>query len=597
MNNKKTIWQRLSTVVNGEMNPMALEQGGNDLFTPDNSDKDLLVAKSKEELRLKTLEAQQTKYIEDQYTSIVKDRYQKSVFYETTRYSSYIDFEAMEYFPEIAAALDIMSEESTTLHDDGKMLSIRSDSERVKNILEHLFYNILDINSNLPAWTRNTVKYGDNFIHLQSKPKKGIVRVSQLTNIEIKRVEGDPITGDGKTKFLWEVKNAEYSNMEIAHFRLIGDDKKLPYGTSVCEKARKIWKMLSLAEDAMMVYRLSRAPERRVFKIDVGNIDEKDVESYVQRIAGKFKRTSQVNQQNGQIDLRYNVLTQDEDYFIPVRNGQNGTVIDTLQGASNLSEIGDIEFLQNKLFAALRVPKTFLGFGEAAGDGKNLSLQDVRFARTINRIQQAMLQELNKIALIHLFLLGFEGEDLNNFTLALANPSSQAEMLKIEILTAKLDAYIKAVTDAGNGFAPYSMTMAMKFILGLSEDEIIENLRQQRLEKAESLRNSPEVLPTKNLNSGIFDNMDKKFQDNGESNNNSIEGGEEPGGMTDIPAPGGGPNMSGPDMGGGETPIDLPAPEGGNELPNVNESKLIIEESDFMDQIKKNIQDVNQLIG
>jgi len=593
---KQSTWNKLGKILGGAVNPMALEKSDIDgLLEPQQPANSVFT--SREEYEAELLKRQQQKFQGDQYKKISNDAYQKSVYYESTRMASYIDYEQMEFYPEIAAALNIMAEESTCLFDSGKMLEIRSSSERIKNILEHLFNNILQINVTLPAWTRNVCKYGDNFVYLRTEEGKGITKAVQMKNLEINRIEGNYFNNvkniDNKNetdhvKFEWKQSNETFSEWQIAHFRLIGDDKKLPYGTSVLDCVRKIWKMLSLAEDAMMVYRISRAPERRVFKIDVGNIDPDDVENYVQKIANKFKKTSQVNQINGQLDFRYNMLTQDEDYFLPIRNQQNGTVIDTLQGASNLSEIGDIEHLQNKLFSGLRVPKTFLGFSEAAGDGKNLSMQDVRFARTINRIQQAMLMELNKIAIIHLYLLGFEDEVMN-FSLALANPSSQAEMLKLEILGVKLDTFIKAVTPIGDGgFAPMSFTEASKQILGKSDDEIKLTLQQQRIERAEAIRNTPEVLASKNINSGIFDNLDKRYTDNTENNaNNSLEnpeGGEaDPNGLP--PTPMGGSAM--PDMGaaGGDLP-DIPA-DGGN----LQERNTLLSEN-----INKNIDNVNKLL-
>ena len=277
---------------------------------------------------------------------------------------------------------------------------------------------------------------------------------------------------------------------------------------------------------------------------------------------------------------------------------------------SNLSDIMDITFLQNKLFAALRVPKSFLGFEETAGDGKSLSMMDVRFGRTINRIQQAMLMELNKIAIIHLYLLGFE-EEWNNFSLALSNPSSQAEMLKMEIMGTKLDNYIKAVADAGNGFGAFSMTKAKKEILGMSEDEIILDLQQQRLEKAEAIRNSPEVLPTKNLNSGIFDNLDKRYMDNGEAPNNSMENpnGEAPeGGLPAMPGGGGGglpggkelPDLNEP-IGGVESPAPgglPPEPASAGGVPELKEMDFYVgNRTQLMESLKKNYDKVNKLIG
>ena len=167
------------------------------------------------------------------------------------------------------------------------------------------FYKRLDINTSLPAWVRNVVKYGDNFVYLQIDGDDGIIGVKQLPNIDMERREGelfdnirrknlDATDDDQKLpslKFVWKSKEFEFNSWQIAHFRLLGDDRRLPYGTSILEKARRIWKQLLLSEDAMLIYRVTRAPERRIFKIFVGNIDNADVEQYVQQVANRFKRT------------------------------------------------------------------------------------------------------------------------------------------------------------------------------------------------------------------------------------------------------------------------------------------------------------------
>ena len=229
---------------------------------------------------------------------IDNELYTKSVYYEPTRLASYYDYESMEFTPEISAALDIYSEEATTPSEKGYMLSIYSESTRIKSILGDLFNNVLDVNTNLPMWIRNTCKYGDNFVYLKIDPEKGIIGVNQLPNIELERNEGhsalNQISNDDpnahKVEFNWREKDIKFNSWEVAHFRLLGDDRRLPYGTSMLEKCRRIWKQLLLAEDAMLVYRTSRAPERRVFKVFVGNMDDKDVEAYIQKVANKFKR-------------------------------------------------------------------------------------------------------------------------------------------------------------------------------------------------------------------------------------------------------------------------------------------------------------------
>jgi len=419
-------------------------------------------------------------------------------------------------------------------------------------------------------------KYGDNFLLLNIDDRNGVLGARQLPNFEIERREGDIIDAmisgrnrinvedvketSGKIKFFWRGRDVEFNSWQIAHFRLLGDDRRLPYGTSMLEKARRIWKQLQLSEDAMLVYRITRAPERRVYKIFVGNIDEEDVPQYVDEIANRFKRTPIVDPQTGQVDLRYNTLANDQDYFIPVRDENAPTPIDTLQGASNLDQIADIQYLQRKLFTALRVPKQFLNYDEPQGEGKNLALQDVRFSRTINRIQQAMIAELNKIAIIHLYLLGFE-DDVDNFTLTLNNPSTQAEILKIEQLQLKMTLYKDAVSDAGNGFAPMSMTRAHREILGWSDDDIKQDLLEQRIEKAASaeLENTSNVIKY----TGMFDKVDTIYGDidAARSGGTGAEGGGD--------EEGGGPTGGGGGGGFGGGGLDFGTEEGGEEAPEV----------------------------
>ena len=547
---RKTVFQQLNDL----FGPEVKKQQNKSRYSI--NDKELLKTKSKEEYDFEKLKRQQDAYLSNMWQKVDNEIYQHSIYYETTRLASYADFEGMEFFPEIAAALDIMMEESTTLNADNKVINIFSESRRVRRILDDLFFNRLDIHTSLPMWTRNVCKYGDDFLFLNIDSEEGITGVKQLPNIEISRKENEGFGENSMNaetdkfnpvKFIWGQRDIEFNAWQIAHFRLLGDDRRLPYGTSMLEKARRIWKQLLLSEDAMLIYRVTRAPERRIFKIFVGNIDEKDVPAYVNNIANNFKRSPVIDQNTGQIDTRYNQMAQDQDYFIPVRDANAPSPIDTLPGATNLSEIADIQYLQKKLFTALRVPKPFLGFEEANGEGKNLALQDIRFARTINRIQQAMLQELNKIAIIHLYILGLEDE-LENFTLTLNNPSTQAEMLKVEQTQLKVTLYNDAVSDAGNGFGSMSMTRAKKEILGMSEEEIRTDLEQQRLEKAAAAE--MEQTATIIKKTGIFDRVDKLYGDFSTlTGGPSAEGGEE-GGDTGGEDLGGFGADTGGDLGG-----------------------------------------------
>jgi len=581
-----TVWQRLSKTF-----------GPNSLLSMDSptvklDKKVLLQTPNKQEYEREKLEYQQALFLSNQWHKIENNLYAQAVYYEPNRIAAFYDYESMEYTPEISTALDIYSEESTTPNQDGYVLQIYSESKRIKSILTDLFNKSLDISINLPMWIRNTCKYGDNFVYLKLDPEKGVVGCLQLPNIEIERLErgleartmnavvGPQVDFKNKTlKFLWKHKDMEFNTWEIAHFRLLGDDRKLPYGTSMLEKARRIWKQLVLAEDAMLIYRTSRAPERRVFKVFVGNMDDKDVEAYVQRVANKFKRDQVVDKNTGNVDLRFNQMAVDQDYFIPVRDATQTMPIETLPGAANLSEIADIEYIQKKLVTALRIPKAYLGFEEPVGDGKNLSLLDIRFARTINKIQKSMIAELNKIAIIHLFLLGFEDE-LHNFTLGLTNPSKQSDLLMIDVWKEKVLLYKDMVTEIPNTLQPTSATWAKKHIFGFSDEDIKLEIQQIRLERAVAgeLANTATVI----TKTGLFNNVDRLYKTvSGETAN-----------------PAGGAPAGGGDMGGG-----APPPPPGGEAPladgykrrnlNVlNESEDFIEESDFFGKGNNSLGDI-----
>jgi len=590
---------------------------------------ELLKTDSKEEYEKALLQAKQSQYIADKWAKLDMSLYNQSVYYEPNRLSAYYDYESMEFTPEVSAALDIYAEESTTKSEKGQILTIHSDSKRIKSILDDLFYNILDVNTNLQMWTRGMAKYGDNFVYLKIDSSKGIIGCQQLPNIEIQRLEGarqsspnqsERVTAKFPTRelrFTWNNKDMEFQAWEIAHFRILGDDRKLPYGTSMLDKIRRIWKQLLLAEDAMLIYRTSRAPERRVFKVFVGNMDDKDIEPYVQRIANKFKRDQIVDQNNGQVDMRYNQLAVDQDYFIPMRDMSQNSPIETLPGAQNLGEIADIEYIQKKMLAALRIPKAFLGFEDVVGNGKGLALLDIRFARTINRIQQSLIQELNKIALIHLFLLGMEDE-LNNFTLMMTNPSGQSDLLKIESWKEKITMYKDATSDQSQmGILPVSHTWAKKNILGMSDNEVILDLQQQRMERAigGELMNTAQII----RRTGVFDDVDKKYgipeEERQKIEDTMAAGGGGEGG--DMMAGGGGGGGSAP-LGGDSMPADVggadmgaaPGGEAGGEAPlaehKLNSRKenilsMLNEDTSLSDlfdteKAQKNIYDIEKAI-
>jgi hypothetical protein len=564
---------------------------------------EILKTDSREEYEKAMLQAQQSQYVADKWAKLDQSLYNQSIYYEPNRLAAYYDYESMEYTPEISAALDIYAEESTTLSEKGELLTIYSESDRVKKILEDLFVDKLDINTNLQMWARGLCKYGDDFVYLKIDPEKGIIGVQQLPNIEIQRIEGassknpgqqrDSTTPSRELRFQWENKDMEFQAWEVAHFRLLGDDRRLPYGTSMLDKIRRIWKQLLLAEDAMLIYRTSRAPERRVFKVFVGNMDDKDIEPYVQRVASKFKRDAVADPRNGQVDMRYNQMAVDQDYFIPVRDPAQTNPIETLPGAQNLGEIADIEYIQKKLLAALRIPKAFLGFEDVVGEGKTLALMDIRFARTINRIQKSLIQELNKIALVHLYLLGLEDE-LNNFSLSLTNPSAQSDLLRIEQWKEKVTLYKDATSDQSQvGILPVSHTWAKKNILGFSDSEVILDLQQQRLERAMGF----ELTNTQNVikRSGVFDEVDAKYgisEEDREKLEAAGMSGETPeGGGMDMGAP-----PAAPAGGEGESPLSESKSKKSKILGMLGEEKTSFRDLFDMEKAQQNIYEIENKI-
>ena len=486
----------------------------------------------------------------------------------------------------------IISHNCTT-NTKGHIINIHSSSKRIKNVLEDLFVNRLDSHVNLPMWTRAMCKYGNCFVMLHITDENGVIGSRVLPVYEMERVENGTFnpyvttnltnSNPEETQFIWTGKNepSPFKNWQIAHFRLLTDSIFLPFGISVLHKARRHWRMLSMMEDMMLIYRLERSIERRVFKVFVGNIDDADIPAFVQEVGNSIKRTPIIDPQTGQLDLRKTSLAVSDDYIIPVKSETTAMPIETLAAASNLDKIEDLKFIQNQVMTALRVPGEFLNFEQSAGNGKNLALKDIRFTRTINRIQQALIMELTKIATIHLYLLGFEDE-ITNFKITMNSPSTQSEILKLEELSKKISLATDAVRDTGKGLQLMSLTRAKREIMGWSDEEITEDMLLQRMESAlASEMNKTEQIIKR---TGFFDKIDKLY---GEPNAEYVlDGIDEAGGDMGGGAGGGGGasfedsfggegDMGGesPDMGGGELPpIENAAPETGGEAVPAMES-------------------------
>ena len=391
---------------------------------------------------------------------------QSDYYANQNRMDRYVDFDQMEYTPEIASSLDIYADEMTTSSVFRTILNIQCSNQEIKSIIETLMYNVLNIEFNLYGWSRSMIKYGDYFLYLDIEQDEGIKNVIGLPANEIERLEGEDEKNPNYIQYQWNSAGLTLENWQVGHFRILGNDKFAPYGTSILEPARRIWRQLTLLEDAVMAYRIVRSPERRVFKIDVGNIPPEDVEQYMQRVMTQMKRNQIVDVNTGRVDLRYNPLSIEEDYYIPVRGTASGTDITTVGGGKYTGDIEDVKYLRDKLFSALKIPMSYLSRGDGADEDKStLAQKDIRFARTVQRLQRSIVSELEKITIIHLFTLGFRGNDLLSFKLALNNPSKLAELQELEHWSTKF----QAADAASAGY--FSRRWVSKHILGVSEEE------------------------------------------------------------------------------------------------------------------------------
>ena len=412
--------------------------------------------------------------LRDRYTKLQRSFYgeqmaAQSMAYHQVRRELFRDYDAMDNDPIISSALDIYSDECTLKNEFGEVVQIKSKNEKVKEILENLFYDILNIEFNLWSWTRNMVKYGDFFLVQEIQPGVGIINVKPLPVYETERLENTDPNNPNYVKF--KVNHdpngkGEYENYEVVHFRLLSDTNFLPYGKAMIENGRRIWKQVSLMEDAMLIHRIMRAPDKRVFKIDIGNIPPQEVDNYMQRIINKMKKTPFVDKKTGDYNLKYNIQNLTEDFFLPVRGGDSGTEIDSL-GGLEYTAIDDIDYLKNKMFAALKIPKAYLGYDENVNGKATLAAEDVRFARTIERIQRTLISELTKIAVTHLAAQGIEGTEMVDFELNLVNPSTIYEQEKVNLWSEK----VRLVSDI-QGLNMVSKDWAYKNIFNFSDDEV-----------------------------------------------------------------------------------------------------------------------------
>jgi hypothetical protein len=403
--------------------------------------------------KLKVVDTDEVMYATDRNT--LRDRFNRirtssynqysrdfTLSYQAARIELFRDYDTMDMDPIIASALDIYADECVTKNELGEILVIHSSNDNIKQILYNLFYDILNIEFNMWSWTRNLVKYGDFYLKMYISPEYGVYMVEPISAYNVTRVENSDLTNKNYVKFQINLPEGgrleELENYQVAHFRMLSDSNFIPYGKSIIEGGRRVWKQLSLMEDAMLIHRVMRAPEKRIFKVDVGNIPPSEVDQYMQRLMDKMKKVPYIDEKTGDYNLRFNLQNMVEDFYLPVRGSDSGTSIEPLSGME-FNGIDDIEYLRNKMLAALKIPKAFLGYEEDLSGKATLASEDVRFAKTVNRVQRILISELNKIAMVHLYAQGYKDASLVDFTLELTNPSVIFEKEKIAIWQDKVN--------------------------------------------------------------------------------------------------------------------------------------------------------------
>ena len=473
------------------------------------------------------------------------------------RSERYIDFDQMEYMPELASALDIYADEMTTFSALSPMLNVKCRNDEIKAVLNILYHNIMNVEHNLFGWCRTMCKYGDFILYLDIDDEIGVKSTIALPLQEVERLEGMDATNPNYVQYQWNSAGMTFENWQVAHFRILGNDKYSPYGTSVLEPARRIWRQLTLMEDAMMAYRIVRSSERKVFKIDVGAIPPQEVEQYMQKIVTQLKRHTIVDKDTGRIDLRYNPLSIEEDYYIPVRAG-SVTDIQNIAGGQNTTQIDDIKYLRDKMFSAIKIPQAYLTMGEGAQEDKTtLATKDIRFARTIQRLQRSVIHELEKVGIIHLYTLGYRGEDLMNFKLALNNPSKIAELQELEHWKTKFD--IAAAATEGY----FSRRWVADNIFGMSHEEFLRNQREMFYDRKHDT--ALESVAEAAAGGGGGEGGGGLDLGGGEEGGGLDLGGGDEGGGLDL----GGDEGGGEEAGGGEESALLAAPPGSRPSPRL----------------------------
>jgi len=472
--------------------------------------------------------------------------------YQAARIDLFRDYDTMDMDPIISSALDIYADECLTPNELGEIIVIHSDDSNIKDVLNNLFYDILNIQFNLWSWTRNMAKYGDFFLRLYISPTYGVYFAEPICAYNVERIENSDPLNKNYVKFQIRPTDSSQADtleeFEMVHFRLLSDSNFLPYGKGMLEGARRIWKQLSLMEDAMLIHRIMRAPEKRIFKVDIGNIPPNEVDAHMEKLISKMKKVPYIDQRTGDYNLKFNLQNMVEDFFLPVRGSDSGNSIENLTGME-WTGTDDIEYLRNKLMAGLKIPKAFLGYEEELSGKATLAAEDVRFARTIGRIQNFLISSLGHIARVHLYSQGYRDEDLVNFSLELTNPSIIFEKEKVALWTDKVSVAKDMMENK-----LFSKKWIYDHVFSIDEDAA-EVLGKELIEDAKSLYRFKSIEEDGNDPAQPF----KKIKPSGGEDQGGGDGGPpDLGGLDGGPGGGPEPGGSGPEATPGGEPGGAP---------------------------------------
>lgn len=374
----------------------------------------------------------------------------------------YTDYEEMDEYPEISAAYDIYADDSAMPNmEKGQSIWVTSDNRGVEEDLQDMLHKQILVEEDIWGLERTISKYGNSFGELLVN-QQGVIGINYLPPPTVRRVEGpqgqllgfiQDIRGEfniGLEDFykLAAERGASgerkrppgeltvFEDWEVVHWRLRGKHLRSVYGHGIGDAARWIWKRLSLLEDALLIYKLSRAPARYAFYVDIGEYDHERGLAYVNRVKNQFVKKKFVNPNTGKMDMRHNPLAHDEDFFIPSKGGKDSTRIELLQGP-DYAETDTVEYHRDKLVSALKVPKTYLGYGGEASKSA-LSSEDIRFARTVMRIQRETRSGFRKVCRVHLVAKGAD-VDRYEYDVVMSVPSAILELAKLEVMSATAD--------------------------------------------------------------------------------------------------------------------------------------------------------------